>query len=47
VFESRVLRKIVVPKRGEITGSGENYIMRSLLIGTAHQISFELSNQEE
>jgi len=47
VFESRVLRKIFVPKRDEVAGSGENYIIRSLLIGTAHQISFELSNQEE
>jgi hypothetical protein len=28
VFENRVLR-IFGPKRGEVTGNGENYIMRS------------------
>jgi hypothetical protein len=27
VFENRVLRRIYVPKRDEITGNGENYIM--------------------
>ena len=37
VFENRVLRG---PKRDEVTGSGENYIMWSLMIGTAHQILF-------
>jgi hypothetical protein len=29
VFENRVLRRIFGPKREEITGNGENYIMRS------------------
>ena len=40
VFEDRVLRGIFVPKRDEVTGNGENYIMRSLMIGTANQILF-------
>jgi hypothetical protein len=39
VFESMVLRRIFGPKRDEIT-SGENYIMRSLMICTAHPILF-------
>jgi hypothetical protein len=29
VFENRVLRRILGPKRDEVTGNGENYIMRS------------------
>jgi hypothetical protein len=29
VFENRVLRRISVPKRDEVTENGENYIMRS------------------
>jgi hypothetical protein len=29
VFENRMLRKIFGPKRDEVTGNGENYIMRS------------------
>jgi hypothetical protein len=32
VFENRVLRRIFGPKRDEVTGNGENYIMRSLMI---------------
>ena len=40
VFENRVLRRIFVPRREEVTGSGENYIMGSLMICTAHQILF-------
>ena len=39
-FENRVLRRIFGTKRDEVTGSGENYIMRSLIICTAHQILF-------
>jgi len=34
VFENRVLRRIFGPKRDE--GSGENYIMRSLMICTSY-----------
>ena len=40
VFENRVLRRISGPKRDEVTGSGENYIMRSLMICTAHPVMF-------
>jgi hypothetical protein len=40
VFQNRVLRRIFVPKRDEVKGSGENFIVRSLMISTAHQISF-------
>jgi hypothetical protein len=29
VFENRVLRRIFGAKRDEVTGNGENYIMRS------------------
>jgi hypothetical protein len=29
VFEDRVLRRIFGPKGDEVTGNGENYIMRS------------------
>jgi hypothetical protein len=37
--ENRVLR-INGPKRDEEQGSGENYIMRSLMICTPHPILF-------
>jgi hypothetical protein len=47
VFENRVLRRIFGPKRDEITGSGENYIMRSLKICTSHPILSGRSNREE
>jgi hypothetical protein len=40
VFENRVLRGIFGAKRDEVTGSGENFIMRSLMIFTAHPILF-------
>jgi hypothetical protein len=36
VFESRVLWRIFGGKRDEVTGSGENYITRSLIICTLH-----------
>ena len=36
VFENRVLRRVFGPKRGEVTG--ENYIMRSLVICTPYPI---------
>jgi len=32
-FENRVSRKTVGTKMDEVTGSGENYIMRNFLIG--------------
>jgi hypothetical protein len=38
VFENRALRTIFWPKRDKLTGSGENYIMRSLMICIPHKI---------
>jgi hypothetical protein len=38
LFENRVLRRVFGPKRGEVTGNGENYIMRSLMICTPYPI---------
>ena len=32
VFENRVLRRVFGSKRDEVTGNGENYILRSLVI---------------
>jgi hypothetical protein len=41
VFENRVLRRIFGPRRHEVTGEWrKNYIMRSLMICTPHQILF-------
>ena len=40
VLEKRVLRRIFRPKRGEVTGNGENYIERNLMICICHQILF-------
>jgi hypothetical protein len=34
VFENRVLRRKFGPKRDEVTGNGENYVMRSFMICT-------------
>jgi hypothetical protein len=39
VFEDRVLRRVFGPKRDKVTGNGENYIMRSLMICTPYPIS--------
>ena len=47
LFESRVLRRVFGPKRDEVTGSEENYIMRSLMICIPHPILFGWSNREE
>jgi hypothetical protein len=33
-----MLRRIFGPKRDELAGSGENYILKSLLICTPHPI---------
>jgi hypothetical protein len=37
-FENRVLRKLFGPKRDEVTGIGESYTTRSLMICSPHQI---------
>jgi len=47
VFENRMLRRIFGSKRDEGTGSGEKYIIRSLMICTTHQILFGRSDLEE
>jgi hypothetical protein len=36
VFENRVLRRIFGPKRDEVTGDGQFYITRNLMICTHH-----------
>ena len=38
MFENKVLRRIFGPKRDDVTGSVENYLMRSLMICTPHPI---------
>jgi hypothetical protein len=38
VFENRVLRGIFGSKRDEMTGGGENCIMKSSIVCTLHQI---------
>jgi hypothetical protein len=38
VFENWVLRGIFGPERDEVTGSGENYIMRSLMICSPNSV---------
>jgi hypothetical protein len=38
VFENRMLRRIFGPKRDEVTGEGENCIMRSFVICTLHEV---------
>ena len=38
VFENRVLRRVFGPKRNEVTGNVENYIMGSLVICTAYPL---------
>ena len=38
VFENRVLRRVFGPKRDEVKGNGENYIIKSLVICTPHRI---------
>jgi len=47
VFESRMLRRIFGPKRDEVTGSGENYITRSLMVFTVYHILFGSSMKED
>ena len=38
VFENRVLRRVFGPKTDEVTGNGENYIVRNLVICTPYPI---------
>jgi hypothetical protein len=39
VFENRMLRRILGPKREEVTGNGDNYIMKSWMVCTPYPIS--------
>ena len=38
VFENRLLRRVFRPKRDDVTGNGENYIMKSLVMCTPCRI---------
>ena len=38
VFENSMLRRVFGPKRDKVTGNGENYIMKSLVICTPYRI---------
>ena len=38
VFENKVLKRVFGPKRDEVTGNGDNYIMRSIGIFTPYPI---------
>jgi len=40
VSENRVLSRMFGPKGDEVTGNGENYIMRSLMICILHPVLF-------
>ena len=44
MLENRVLRQMLGPKKDEVTGSGENYIMMSLMISIPNQIFFGSSD---
>jgi hypothetical protein len=47
VSENGVLRRIFGFKRDELQGSGENFIMRSSMICTAHPILCGYKNRAE
>jgi hypothetical protein len=38
VFDNNVLRRIFGPQREEVSGNGDNYIVRSFIMCTLHQI---------
>jgi hypothetical protein len=40
VLENRVLTRILGPKEDEVAGNGEDYITRSFMTCTPHQILF-------
>ena len=41
VLENKVLRRIFGPKRDEVQGSAQDYITRSFMLCSLHQISFK------
>jgi hypothetical protein len=45
VFENRVLRRIFGPRREEVTGKGEHYVMKIFIIYTLLHILLGASNQ--
>jgi hypothetical protein len=47
VFENRMLRMIIGPKRNEVTGEWSRLINASLMICSNHKMLFGLSNQKE
>jgi hypothetical protein len=47
VFENRVLRKVLGPKRDEVTGKSRRLHNEELYDCTGHKILFGLSNKEE
>jgi hypothetical protein len=40
VFENRVFRRIFGPKKDEVTGSGNIYMKRSLMISSPNPVLF-------
>jgi len=46
MFENRVLRRMFWPRRIEVMGDGENYIMGNLMICIPHPILFRCSYQK-
>jgi hypothetical protein len=42
-----MLKEIFGPDREALKGNGRNYIKRSFMISSAHQLSSRRSNQEE
>jgi hypothetical protein len=38
VFENRVLRTVFGPKKDEVTGGGENYIIKSLVNSASNPV---------
>jgi len=47
VTENRVLWRIFWPKRDDVRGNGENYIMRSFMICTTYPVLLGESNRKE
>jgi hypothetical protein len=47
VFENRVLRRVFGPRRDEVTGNGENYIVSSSMICAPYPILCGWYNEEE
>jgi hypothetical protein len=40
MFDNRVLKKILGPKRKDVKGTWKNCVVRSFIICTPHQISY-------